>query len=61
MSIEIKDVNKLFGDFVALQDVSLNIPTGQLTALLGSANLSSRRQVYEQYDSTVQANMPKWS
>src|SRR6478752_2673684 len=35
MSIEIKDVNKFFGDFVALQDVSLNIPTGQLTALLG--------------------------
>ena len=35
MSIEIKDVTKLFGDFVALQDVSLNIPTGQLTALLG--------------------------
>jgi sulfate/thiosulfate transport system ATP-binding protein len=35
MSIEIKHVNKLFGDFVALQDVSLSIPTGQLTALLG--------------------------
>jgi sulfate/thiosulfate transport system ATP-binding protein len=35
MSIEIKDVNKNFGDFVALEDVSLNIPTGQLTALLG--------------------------
>jgi sulfate transport system ATP-binding protein len=35
MSIEIKDVTKLFGDFVALQDVSLDIPTGQLTALLG--------------------------
>ena len=35
MSIEIKDVNKRFGDFVALDDVSLNIPTGQLTALLG--------------------------
>jgi sulfate/thiosulfate transport system ATP-binding protein len=35
MSIEIKDVNKRFGDFVALEDVSLNIPTGQLTALLG--------------------------
>ena len=35
MSIEIKDINKNFGDFVALQDVSLNIPTGQLTALLG--------------------------
>jgi sulfate/thiosulfate transport system ATP-binding protein len=35
MSIEIRDVNKNFGDFVALKDVSLNIPTGQLTALLG--------------------------
>jgi sulfate/thiosulfate transport system ATP-binding protein len=35
MSIEIKDVNKNFGDFVALREVSLNIPTGQLTALLG--------------------------
>jgi sulfate transport system ATP-binding protein len=35
MSIEIKGVNKLFGDFVALQDVNLTIPTGQLTALLG--------------------------
>jgi sulfate transport system ATP-binding protein len=35
VSIEIKDINKKFGDFVALEDVSLNIPTGQLTALLG--------------------------
>jgi sulfate transport system ATP-binding protein len=35
MSIEIKNVNKKFGDFVALENVSLNIPTGQLTALLG--------------------------
>jgi sulfate transport system ATP-binding protein len=35
MSIEIKGINKNFGDFVALRDVSLNIPTGQLTALLG--------------------------
>jgi sulfate transport system ATP-binding protein len=35
MSIEIKNINKKFGDFVALEDVSLNIPTGQLTALLG--------------------------
>jgi sulfate transport system ATP-binding protein len=35
MSIEIKGINKNFGDFVALDDVSLNIPTGQLTALLG--------------------------
>ena len=35
MSIEVKGVNKRFGDFVALEDVNLWIPTGQLTALLG--------------------------
>jgi sulfate transport system ATP-binding protein len=35
MSIEISGVNKRFGDFVALDDVNLTIPTGQLTALLG--------------------------
>jgi sulfate/thiosulfate transport system ATP-binding protein len=35
MSIEVRNVNKRFGDFVALDDVSVSIPTGQLTALLG--------------------------
>jgi sulfate transport system ATP-binding protein len=35
MSIEIREVGKLFGDFVALEDINLTIPTGQLTALLG--------------------------
>ena len=35
MSIEVQGVNKLFGDFVALDDVSVSIPSGQLTALLG--------------------------
>jgi len=35
MSIEIRDVNKRFGDFVALEDVNVSLPTGQLTALLG--------------------------
>ncbi|HSI27496.1 MAG TPA: sulfate ABC transporter ATP-binding protein [Aeromicrobium sp.] len=35
MSIEVTDVSKRFGDFVALEDVNLSIPTGQLTALLG--------------------------
>jgi sulfate transport system ATP-binding protein len=35
VSIEITGVGKRFGDFVALDDVSVSIPTGQLTALLG--------------------------
>jgi sulfate transport system ATP-binding protein len=35
MSIEVTGVNKRFGDFVALENIDLNIPTGQLTALLG--------------------------
>src|ERR671921_3003203 len=35
MSIDISGVSKRFGDFVALEDVNVNIPTGQLTALLG--------------------------
>ncbi len=35
MSIEIGNVSKRFGDFVALDNVSVSIPSGQLTALLG--------------------------
>ncbi|CAB4917250.1 unannotated protein [freshwater metagenome] len=35
MSIEVRGLNKRFGDFVALDDVNVTIPTGQLTALLG--------------------------
>lgn len=35
MSIDIKGVHKNFGDFVALENVNVQIPTGQLTALLG--------------------------
>ena len=35
MGIEVKDVTKRFGDFVALDDVSLTVPEGSLTALLG--------------------------
>jgi sulfate transport system ATP-binding protein len=35
VSIEVKGVSKRFGDFVALDDVSVSLPTGQLTALLG--------------------------
>lgn len=35
MSIEIKDINKKFGNFTALDNISLNVPTGELLALLG--------------------------
>ncbi|HEU6440652.1 MAG TPA: phosphoribosylformylglycinamidine synthase subunit PurL, partial [Terriglobales bacterium] len=35
-------------------------PAAVLVALLGSANLSSRRWVYEQYDSSVQSNTVEW-
>ena len=35
MSIEVRNLNKRFGDFVALDDVTVSLPTGQLTALLG--------------------------
>jgi sulfate/thiosulfate transport system ATP-binding protein len=35
MSIAINSVSKRFGDFTALDDVSLEVPTGSLVALLG--------------------------
>jgi sulfate transport system ATP-binding protein len=35
MSIEVRGVTKKFGDFVAVNDVSLLVPTGELVALLG--------------------------
>jgi sulfate transport system ATP-binding protein len=35
MSIQIKNVSKRFGNFVALNDVSLDVPDGSLLALLG--------------------------
>ena len=35
MAIVIDSISKRFGDFVALDDVSLTVPDGELTALLG--------------------------
>src|SRR5438105_12560516 len=35
MSIEVRNITRRFGDFVAVDDVSLEIPDGSLTAVLG--------------------------
>jgi sulfate transport system ATP-binding protein len=35
MSIEVRNINKSFGDFRALRDVSFKVETGELVALLG--------------------------
>ena len=35
MSIEIRNITKRFGEFVAVDDVTLEIPAGSLTAVLG--------------------------
>jgi sulfate transport system ATP-binding protein len=35
MSIEVRSISKKFGSFAALENVSVQFPTGQLTALLG--------------------------
>jgi sulfate/thiosulfate transport system ATP-binding protein len=35
MSIEVRGVSKRFGNFIAVRDVSLHVPAGELIALLG--------------------------
>jgi len=35
MTISVLHANKRYGDFAALDDVSIDIPSGSLTALLG--------------------------
>jgi sulfate transport system ATP-binding protein len=35
MSIEVQRVGKKFGEFTALQDISVTVPSGELVALLG--------------------------
>ncbi|MFA5549942.1 MAG: sulfate ABC transporter ATP-binding protein [Porticoccaceae bacterium] len=35
MSIQVHNINKRFGDFVALDDINLDFPGGELVALLG--------------------------
>ena len=35
MSIQVKNIRKQFGDFIALDNISLDFPSGELVALLG--------------------------
>jgi len=35
MSIEVRNISKTFGKYIALRDVSLTVPSGELVALLG--------------------------
>src|SRR5213594_1090631 len=35
MAIAVRHISKRFGDFVALDDVAIDVPAGSLTALLG--------------------------
>ncbi|MEI7682608.1 MAG: ATP-binding cassette domain-containing protein, partial [Betaproteobacteria bacterium] len=35
MSIEVRNIKRAFGDFQAVNDVSLNVASGELIALLG--------------------------
>ena len=39
MSIQVQGIRKTFGAFVAVDDVSLDFPTGKLIALLGVKDL----------------------
>ena len=41
MSIHVESISKRFGDAVALDDVSLEVPSGSLTALLGPSSAVS--------------------
>ena len=45
MAITLTSVSKRYGDAVALDDVSLHVPQGSLTALLGRISAYTGREV----------------
>ena len=55
MSIEIRNVSKQFGDFHALRDVSLDIASGELIALLGLGTPESHG-----YAARAEFGTPEW-
>jgi sulfate transport system ATP-binding protein len=44
MSIEIRNISKRFGNFVALDNINLDIPTGELVALCSALPAAARRR-----------------
>ena len=45
MSIQVRNLRKAFGDFLALDDVSLEVPGGELVALLALVTLLAKSLV----------------
>ena len=59
MSITISHVTRRFGSFVALDDVSVDIPSGRLTALLGPNRAVSWPVGMETFTSSSATKSPK--
>ena len=49
MAIEVRNVSKSFNGFHALEDVSLTVPDGSLTALLGLVTVAQASRMTEPF------------